>query len=203
MLPPSGNVVSKAVADLIISHWKTSNQREADVSRIAGLFATSEKSVHRVVTAWQADGTIREPHQGQSKRSDPRHVFAGKKGPYNLLVLERAEAAGPCDDFTEEVRRRYFEMGGGGDPSLRTVQDALLNGLNMTSKVLSKRARERDSAKCDAWIALMTNKYTSDQLVFIDETSAPPQLSSPLPYPRVLTQRSPFAHARALTQTRR
>ena len=68
------------------------------------------------------------------------------------------------------VRLNYLESGCGGEPSLATVGKALRNQLDYTGKLLTKRARERDGAACDAWERRMKGKYQSRQLVFIDET---------------------------------
>ena len=87
MLPdfePTGDVVTERVAELIVASWKVSNRTVADMLPIAGRFATSVRSVERVVNEWKATGVVRCPIQGQGKTSDPRYVFAGPEGRLNL-----------------------------------------------------------------------------------------------------------------------
>ena len=154
----------------MIKHYEESNKTEADVRRIADLFKTSVTTANKIFSQWRSTQTIRKPHQGQGKRSDPRWVFAGPGAATNLLQLERAFGEGECDDFAADIRTRYLESGGAGSPSERTVATALRDRLAFTSKGISKRARERNAARCEAWIARVNQKYTANQIVCIDET---------------------------------
>jgi len=105
-LPPSGDVLSESTKELIIKHWKISNQTKADMTRLAGMFATSYSSVKRVLNHWRVEGTARCPRQGQGKRSSVRWIFAGPRGAANLKLLEQAEAAGPVHDSILNIRNR-------------------------------------------------------------------------------------------------
>ena len=215
--PPSGAVVGERVAELILQHWSSSNQRDADAHRIANTFATSFTTVKRIVDHSQQTGQARVPKQGTGKRDDPRWVFAGKGGPANLLRLEGAVAAGKVDDLVSDVRLNYLEDGHGGEPAVRTVALALRERLDYTGKQLTKRARERDGDACDAWMRNVKGKYESRQLVFIDETCAPPSLSrmrarlprppwagvSMLPSPRLSLAALPRRHENQKTANRR
>jgi len=176
-LPPSGRVVTESVAALIIDHWYQSNQTAAHKSIIAGMFATSVSVVERIIKAYEESHTVRVPRQGQGRSSDARNFFgvAGASGPANLLRLEAAYGAGKVDDFVADIRSRFLADGfglnaNGAAPDESTLARVLRTTLDYTGKQVSKRARERDEKACDKWISRMTGDYTSDMLVFIDET---------------------------------
>jgi hypothetical protein len=179
-LPPSGRVVTESVAALIIDHWYQSNQTAAHKSIIAGMFATSVSVVERIIKAYEESHTVRVPRQGQGRSSDARNFFgvAGASGPANLLRLEAAYGAGKVDDFVADIRSRFLADGfglnaNGAAQDESTLARVLRTTLDYTGKQVSKRARERDEKACDKWISRMTGDYTSDMLVFIDETYAP------------------------------
>ena len=108
---------------------------------IAGRYATSVRSVERVVKEWKVTGAARCPTQGQGKTSDSRYVFAGPEGRLNLKILEEAEAAGRRDDSITTIRNRYLEMGGGGQPTDSCIA-VTLRGPSMLIAKISECLRD-------------------------------------------------------------
>jgi hypothetical protein len=193
-LPPSGKVLTQQVVQLILEHWYASDQTAVARKSIAGIFATSVPSVARIISKYEAEGVVRVSKQGQGKQLDPRNFFgvAGASGPANLLRLESAYGAGKVDDYIGDIRDRYLADGFGYNargqaPDESTVGKAL-RALDYTGKQMSKRARERDHVACEKWMETMSSKYVSNQLVFLDETCAPPH---PLPTPRAPSSATP------------
>jgi hypothetical protein len=178
-LPPSGDVIDEQLAGVILQHWRLSSQRPANAHIIAQAFGTSADTVMRIVSHFETTGAVRVPQPGTGKKDDPRWFFAGSRGPGNLRRLEEAHAAGKPDDLVVDVRQRYMEDGHGGAPALSTVGTALLHKLDLTVKLITKRALERDDAACARWIARVKAMYESRQLLFIDETCVPPRPRPP------------------------
>jgi len=112
-LPPSGRVVTRREAELILEHWKASNQSLADRHAIAAMFATSESTFDRILAAEVAKGGAREPRQGRGASPREDWVFAGPTACANLRRLEEAVAQGRVDDTAAEVRQRYLANGHG------------------------------------------------------------------------------------------
>lgn len=170
-LPPSGAAITPELSQLIRAHWEISNRTASDKRVIAGMFATSVSTVDRVLDDWASTGAPRERHPGKGRKNDPRWIFEGPNGRLNRRRLDEAFQKGDASDPAADVLARFCEAAPDAPvPSLRCVQDTLLHGLEYKTKLLSKRARERDGPRCDQWIARMNTQYEARQLLFIDET---------------------------------
>jgi hypothetical protein len=171
-LPPSGELVTESVAKLIVAQWACSYRTTAVKETLAKLHGTSFSTVDRIIKEYEATGTARQPRMGQGRKFEgPQYVFAGPRKYGNIQRLEAAVVKLPTTAPAKDVHRVFMEDGHGGEPSLSLIKSALLT-MQYSDKQLTKRARERDDAACDNWMANMLAKYSSHQLVFIDETYA-------------------------------
>ena len=146
-------------------------KRKVPHATIAGVLGTSVSSVERIIAASGLDGEPREPRQGQGKIDDRRWVFDGPRGAANVRALEQVMERGDPDELMQEVHVRWMQAGVGGG-AYSTMCRALHKKLGYTTKRLSTEARERDPLRCDIWHNNIRTRFTSEQLLCVDESSA-------------------------------
>jgi len=161
----SGDVVDRWGAKRIVAACRSGEA----LSSVAAKYETSVSTVKRVYSFYHETGRLRSPQVGKGKKDDPRSIYAGPRGPENLLYLESAVGHGNAEDLVSEIHQRHLDQEQ-CEPSCSTVARVLRTQLDISGKRLTGAAQERDAVRCELWMQRMVSKYHVDQLLLIDET---------------------------------
>ena len=165
--PPLGDAVSLWGKRRIVELRREGCEQPA----IASQLGVSCSTVKRVLGEAGEDGDVSAPRQGAGKLNDSRWIFAGPRGPGNLMLLEHLREA-------RDDAEQYCEMHGAvcdtfdePSPAYSTMTRALRTQLDYRGNMrLSSCAAERDEVRCLSWHNETITCFTPAQMVCCDES---------------------------------
>ena len=102
-------------------------QRGTSLKQLEHRYRVCRNTVREHVRFWQVTGQLKVSRKGQGKIDDPRWIFAGPRGPANLVRLDVSRMAARDDSEmkTETYQRVIGQAKVQPEPAYRTVASAL------------------------------------------------------------------------------